>query len=458
VPADPPLRASDDSGFTLVETIVAIGLISTVMAAVTTFMVESLRATDQQRVKQVAIQLADGAIDLARNIEPTALGAGRVAGLVDTTVSAQIPGLTAHLGDMEQLNVPATGVTAPLPMTPQTVPVNSVTFTKHWFLGRCWQPRKEPGGTCAGPPGASDSLVFYRAVVAVTWRAKPCGSTPCSYITSTLINSLTLDPQFNTNESAQPPLVVNPGALTTDVGIAVNRQMAASGGTKPYTWYSVNLPLGLTMGTDGKITGTPTTSGVYLVTITAKDTNQLLGTADLVWTINPPPQLTPVNRITSVGTLVSVTPALSGGTAPYTWSATGLPTGLSINTNTGEITGTPVVLDAGRTLTVRVTVSDADHLTATTTFTWQIVPALVVTVAPQTTTVGSLVSLATNIATGGSGTYTWSATELPAGLTLNPATGAVTGRPTTVKVYTVVYTVTDEIGSSTSATAVWTVR
>jgi len=449
------VRASDDNGFTLVETIVAIGLISTVMAAVTTFMVETLRATDQQRLKQVAIQLADGGIDFVRNIDPTALPTGRTPGLVGTTVSAQVPGLSAHLGDMEQLNVPYSGVTALLPLAPEVAPVNRTQFKKYWFLGRCWQPAD--GGTCAGPPGITGSILFYRVVVAVTWTAKACGDRPCSYITSTLINSITIDPMFNTKDSGQPPLIINPGALSTDVGISVDRQMDASGGTKPYTWYAANLPPGLAMGIDGRITGTPTAIGVYQVTITTKDANSLLATADLIWSINGPPTLTTLTLMTSVGTAVSVTPPLSGGTAPYKWHAVGLPSGLSINADTGLITGTPDTKDVDKTLTPRITVTDNYNRKSDVDLTWQIVPALVVTASAQANKVGDPVNLATNAATGGYGTYTWSVKDLPAGLTLNTATGAVTGSPTTVKTYSTIYTVTDQIGSKSSVTVTWNV-
>jgi prepilin-type N-terminal cleavage/methylation domain-containing protein len=452
---DPPRRVSEDSGFTLLETIVAIGLISTVMAAVSTFMIESLRVTDQQRVKQVAIQLAAGAVDFARNLEPTTLRTGRVPGLVDTTVSGQIPGLTAHLNEMEQLNVPAAGVSALLPLTPATTTVNKVGFTQYWFLGRCWQPAV--GGTCTGPPGATGSLQFYRVVVAITWAAKPCGNRPCAYITSTLINSIMTDPKFNTNDSGQPPLIVNPGTLSTDVGIAVNRQMTASGGTTSYSWFSANLPPGLDMGTDGKITGSPDTAGSYLVTITVKDANDLINTTDFLWNINAAPQLAPMTLTTSVGTAVSMTPLLSGGTAPFEWTASGLPFGLSINRETGLITGVADVRDVNKTVTVRINVEDTYDLRSQVDLTWQIVPALVVTVAAQTSTAGSQVNVTTNTATGGSGRYTWSAENLPNGLSIDPASGAVTGRPTAAGPHAVRYTVTDEIGSSTSVTVPWTV-
>jgi hypothetical protein len=54
----------------------------------------------------------------------------------------------------------------------------------------------------------------------------------------------------------------------------------------------------------------------------------------------------------------------TGGTTPYTWSATGLPPGLSVNPAFGTIAGTPA---ARGTYTVTVTVTTANNLTASTT-------------------------------------------------------------------------------------------
>ncbi|WP_117213103.1 M14 family zinc carboxypeptidase [Allorhizocola rhizosphaerae] len=49
----------------------------------------------------------------------------------------------------------------------------------------------------------------------------------------------------------------------------------------------------------------------------------------------------PGNQTSTVGTSVTLNNSASGGTPPYTWSATGLPPGLSINSGTGQVTGTP---------------------------------------------------------------------------------------------------------------------
>jgi Putative Ig domain len=62
----------------------------------------------------------------------------------------------------------------------------------------------------------------------------------------------------------------------------------------------------------------------------------------------------------AVGTSYSATLAASGGTTPYTWSLTigTLPTGLTLNTATGAITGTPTVAASATSLTFEVTDSE----------------------------------------------------------------------------------------------------
>jgi hypothetical protein len=77
----------------------------------------------------------------------------------------------------------------------------------------------------------------------------------------------------------------------------------------------------------------------------------------------------PGNQTGTVGTAKSLQMTASGGTAPYTWSATGLPTGLSINSSSGLISGTP---SAAGTFSSTVTAHDSGTNSGSTSFSWTI--------------------------------------------------------------------------------------
>jgi hypothetical protein len=81
----------------------------------------------------------------------------------------------------------------------------------------------------------------------------------------------------------------------------------------------------------------------------------------------------PGSRTGTVGTATSlqIQATDSSSTATLTYAATGLPTGLSINSGTGLISGTP---SAAGTFTVNVTVTDNTGASGSTSFTWTISP------------------------------------------------------------------------------------
>jgi hypothetical protein len=78
----------------------------------------------------------------------------------------------------------------------------------------------------------------------------------------------------------------NPGNQTGTVGTAVSLQLSASGGTAPYTWTATGLPTGLSISSGGLITGTPTGTGTFSVTATAKDSTGVTGSTAFTWTIS----------------------------------------------------------------------------------------------------------------------------------------------------------------------------
>ncbi|MFG5775617.1 putative Ig domain-containing protein [Comamonas sp. J-3] len=131
--------------------------------------------------------------------------------------------------------------------------------------------------------------------------------------------------------------------------------------------------------------------------------------------------------------------AASGGTGGYSYALTpasaALPAGLSLNTSTGAITGTPT---AAGSYPVTVQVTDSAGHTASLPLTITVVLADVTVPTANQTLPAAVVGTPYNasiVATGGAGGYGFSvsAGQLPAGLTLNPDTGAITGTPTQVE-------------------------
>jgi hypothetical protein len=168
--------------------------------------------------------------------------------------------------------------------------------------------------------------------------------------------------------------------------------------------------------------------------------------------INPGNQVGTVDIAASLQ--IQATDSVAGQTLTY--AATGLPAGLSINSSTGLITGTPTTIG-----TSNVTVTAKAGVTGSAAFTWTISASNTVTVTSpgnQAGTVGTAASLqiqATDSAAGQ--TLTYAATGLPAGLSIGSSTGLITGTPTTAGASTVTVTVTDGTGASGSATFTWTI-
>lgn len=125
---------------------------------------------------------------------------------------------------------------------------------------------------------------------------------------------------------------------------------------------------------------------------------------------------------------------VSDGVAPYTWARTSgtLPTGLSLNSSTGVISGTPTDTSyTNRPLTIRVT--DAEGQSASASFTLEYFNLLSLSGSPPAAYKTSAYSY-TPTRTGGYSPFTYSIASgtLPTGLSLNTATGAITGTPSVV--------------------------
>lgn len=245
------------------------------------------------------------------------------------------------------------------------------------------------------------------------------------------------------NAAPIPPRITTTRLPDGTVGNSYSTTVVATGGTGAPTW-SVNagaLPPGLTLdGVTGAIAGTPRTEGTFNFTVSATDTVPLTGEKALSIQINPapiPPTITTTELPNgTVNARYNQTLTATGGTGARTWSvsAGNLPPGLTLNSTTGVITGTPTT--AGPvSFTVRAT--DMIPLSNEKALTITIVEAPVPPEITTTTLPGGRVGdsySGTLAATSMNGAVTWStvAGTLPPGLNLNSATGAITGTPTSV--------------------------
>ncbi len=243
---------------------------------------------------------------------------------------------------------------------------------------------------------------------------------------------------------APPPLTALCVTATTgQVGVAYSSAIVANGGTAPYTFTiaSGSLPGGLTLNpSTGMISGTPTTAGPFSFSVLVTDSTSggalTYTTAGCGIAIAPRPLIAACVAQTTgqVGVAYSSSITANGGTAPYTFAvASGaLPGGLSLNANTGAITGTPTT--AGPfAFSVLVTDSTGGNaLTYTVNCGITIAPPpLIASCVTQTNgQVGT--GYASSIsAVGGTAPYTFTLVSgsLPTGLTLNSGSGLISGVP-----------------------------
>ncbi len=159
----------------------------------------------------------------------------------------------------------------------------------------------------------------------------------------------------------------------------------------------------------------------------------------------------------TVGAAYSGAVAASGGSTPYIYSATSLPGGLSINSATGTITGTPAQTSIGTSsATIKVTDStQPSSQSATSTLGIRISPApiAVTTTSLPGGTVASPYPSTALQASGGVPPYTWAlaaGSTLPAGLSLSTG-GTISGTPTAASSRSLTFVVTDSFTTPETA-------
>jgi large repetitive protein len=238
---------------------------------------------------------------------------------------------------------------------------------------------------------------------------------------------------------------LTPGQLTVPYSL----QFTANGGTPTWTVSSGTLPAGLSLSSAGLLSGTPTAAGDYSFMVTAAAGSR---SDAQTYSMSVVPKLVigPTSNAAEVGMPYRFVPVATGGKAGYTWSVVGtLPAGLTADSATGAISGTPAA--AGR-LALKLTVKDSLGLTTTVDFPLTVAAQLLVTKSPLPLgKVGTAYHAALR-ATGGVTPRTWRILGgrpglLPKGLHLNRRTGQISGTPTRAGTFRLRIQVTDKLGA-----------
>ena len=326
-----------------------------------------------------------------------------------------------------------------------------------------------PGVVIPHPIGGTPLESVYAKVDATTATGLGAGITATLvagttyYLTIDGAASTTLATGGNTDYSSRgqytltasynpPPLAISTATLANaGINTPYSATIATTGGAggNSFAITAGSLPTGLGLSASGVISGTASGAGTSTFIVQATDSKGATASASLSLTVAMLPPTITTTTLPPASTTLPFSATLTGaGSGTLTWTATGVPAGLTLSSS-GVLSGTPTTV---ATYSMIVTVTDsASTLTSSKTF------SIAVT-APLTITNASLAGAKTTTnyttqmtSSGGATTKTWTAIGIPAGLTFSTA-GKFGGKATTKGTYNITFTLTDSAGRVTTKT------
>ncbi len=214
---------------------------------------------------------------------------------------------------------------------------------------------------------ATNSAPAVNTVNTVTYTAAAPTSATTATVTATSVAAPSLSVSFTINLEAALVFSTSSSLPNATLNAAYSTTLVATGGVAPITYAvtSGSLPTGVALSSAGVLSGTPTVVGSFSFTVRVADSSGLTATKSFSLSVIGPLTITSGNTASGeIGLPFRIAQAATGGVTPYQWSVMQgtLPTGLTLNSATGTLSGTPG--GSAGTMVLTVTVTDSGGATA----------------------------------------------------------------------------------------------
>ena len=270
---------------------------------------------------------------------------------------------------------------------------------------------------------------------------------------------------YSVSAVVQPPSIMAINDVNLQAGNPTYSYTPVNtGGQSSVVWSQIGLPAGWVFSTaTGAFSGAPGAEGTYNVTISASNaaigggssSQSFVITVATVAAIAPTlPAVAPFN-LTEGDAFNATLPAASSGTAPITYTVTGLPSGLTFNSANRSVSGFVPAASNITPITATYRATNATGYSEQSVVFNISAPSAggtaptLPTITDLTATQGEVYSYTLPAATAGDTPITYAVTGLPGGLSFNASTRVISGTPAMTGGTTITYTATNAEGTAT---------